>query len=61
MNFFKNYYLGNRKRYIEKRNLKKIGVIFLLGCMIISNFIFIQNQNNQFDFSNKNVIIETDS
>ena len=61
MNFFKNYYLGNRKRYIEKRNLKKIGVIFLLGCMIISNFIFIQNQNNQFDFSNKNVIIDTDS
>ncbi len=58
MNFFRNYYLGKRKSYIEKRNLKKIVVIFFLGTMLISNFIFIQNQKNQFDFSNKKLINE---
>ncbi len=56
MNFFKNPSLGNRKRYIEKRIAKKIIIIFFLGFMIISNFIFIQNQNNQLDLSNKSRI-----
>ncbi|MFX1339029.1 MAG: hypothetical protein ACFFDK_10500 [Promethearchaeota archaeon] len=61
MNLFENYSLGNRKRYIEKRTLKKIGVISLLCFMIISNFICIQNYKSNHDFSNNTILNNTDT
>ncbi len=56
MNFFNNYSLGNRKGTKDKRNLIKIAVCFSLISIFFLSSVLVHNQNNQFDFSNKEII-----